>query len=57
VADFGGLLTALAEKSPLRRNVTQDDVGNAAAFLLSDMAAGITGQTLYVDAGYSIMGA
>ena len=57
VADFGGLLNALAEKSPLRRNVTQDDVGNAAAFLLSDLAAGVTGQTLYVDAGYSIMGA
>ncbi len=57
VADFGGLLKSLAEKSPLRRNVTQDDVGNAAAFLLSDLAAGVTGQTLYVDAGYSIMGA
>jgi enoyl-[acyl-carrier protein] reductase I len=57
VADFGDLLRQLAEKSPLRRNVTQQDVGNTAAFLLSELAAGITGQTLYVDSGYSIMGA
>ncbi|HEX9431153.1 MAG TPA: SDR family oxidoreductase, partial [Burkholderiales bacterium] len=37
----------------LRRNVTTEDVGNAAAFLLSDMAAAITGEILYVDAGFS----
>ena len=57
VSDFGSLLSAIADKSPLRRNVTQEDVGKTATFLLSDMARGITGQTIYVDAGYSIMGA
>lgn len=57
VSDFGSLLGAIAEKSPLRRNVSTDDVGNTAVFLLSEMAHGITGQVLYVDAGYSIMGA
>jgi enoyl-[acyl-carrier protein] reductase I len=42
--------------SPLRRNITIDDVGNAAAFLCSDLAAGITGQVVYVDAGFNIIG-
>jgi enoyl-[acyl-carrier protein] reductase I len=56
VADFGSLLDTMAQKSPLRRNVDQGDVGNAALFLLSGLAHGVTGQTLYVDAGYSIMG-
>ncbi|MBW4655600.1 MAG: enoyl-ACP reductase FabI [Kaiparowitsia implicata GSE-PSE-MK54-09C] len=42
--------------APLRRTVTQTEVGNAAAFLCSDLASGITGQILYVDAGYEIMG-
>ncbi|HEX5054652.1 MAG TPA: enoyl-ACP reductase [Planctomycetota bacterium] len=57
VADFGSLLDSMAQKSPLRRNVDQGDVGNVALFLLSNLARGITGQTIYVDAGYSIMGA
>lgn len=57
VADFGSLLDTMAQKSPLRRNVDQADVGNTALFLLSSLARGITGQTIYVDAGYSIMGA
>jgi enoyl-[acyl-carrier protein] reductase I len=57
VSDFGSLLDTMASKSPLRRNVDQMDVGNTAAFLLSNLAHGITGQTIYVDAGYSIMGA
>lgn len=57
VSDFSSLLDNMAQKSPLRRNVDQMDVGNAAAFLLSSLAHGITGQTIYVDAGYSIMGA
>ncbi len=57
VSDFGKLLDDMAGKSPLRRNVDQGDVGNTAAFLLSPLAGGITGQTIYVDAGYSIMGA
>jgi enoyl-[acyl-carrier protein] reductase I len=42
--------------SPLRRNVTTADVGNAAAFLCSDLAAGITGEILYVDGGYHHIG-
>ncbi|MEY4674386.1 MAG: hypothetical protein RL148_2170 [Planctomycetota bacterium] len=57
VSDFNSLLNTMAEKAPLRRNVDQADVGNAAVFLLSQLAHGVTGQTLYVDAGYSIMGA
>jgi len=57
VSDFSSLLETIAEKAPLRRNVTKEDVGNTAAFLMSTLAAGVTGQTIYVDAGYSIMGA
>jgi len=55
----GGILDMIhhVEKTaPLRRTVTQTEVGNAAAFLCSDLASGITGQVLYVDAGYEIMG-
>jgi len=58
-AGIGGLrdmLHYMAKAAPLRRNVTIDDVGNAAAFLCSDLAAGITGEILYVDAGYSTVG-
>ena len=46
----------VAEHAPLRRTVTVEDVGNAAAFLCSDLAAGITGEITYVDAGYNILG-
>jgi enoyl-[acyl-carrier protein] reductase I len=42
--------------APLRRNLTQDDIGNAALFLLSDMSSGVTGETLYADAGYHVIG-
>lgn len=55
----GGILDMIhhVEKvAPLRRTVTQTEVGNTAAFLCSDLASGITGQILYVDAGYEIMG-
>ena len=55
----GGILDMIhhvEEVAPLRRTVTQLEVGNAAAFLCSDLASGITGQVLYVDAGYEIMG-
>ncbi len=48
------MLAAAAELSPLRRNVSQQEVGDAVAFLCSDLAAGVTGQVLYVDAGLSI---
>ena len=50
------MLEKVEETAPLKRNVTIDDVGNAAAFLCSDLASGVTGQVLYVDAGYSIVG-
>lgn len=55
----GGILDMIhhvEQVAPLRRTVTQLEVGNAAAFLCSDLASGITGQVLYVDAGYEIMG-
>jgi enoyl-[acyl-carrier protein] reductase I len=50
------MLAHVGSASPLKRNVTIDDVGNAAAFLCSDLAAGITGQVVYVDAGFNIVG-
>jgi enoyl-[acyl-carrier protein] reductase I len=42
--------------APLKRNVVQEDIGKVAIFLLSDLASGITGQTIFVDAGFNIMG-
>ena len=54
IADFSKLLNHVAQNNPLRRNVTAEEVGNAAAFLLSDLASGITGEITYVDGGYSI---
>ena len=56
VANFRKMLTQFEAVAPLRRVVTIEDVGNAAAFLCSDLAAGVTGETLYVDAGYSHVG-
>jgi enoyl-[acyl-carrier protein] reductase I len=53
IAGFGKILKFVEEQAPLRRNVTTEDVGNAAAFLLSDLAAAITGEILYVDGGFS----
>jgi len=53
IAGLGKLLKFVEENAPLRRNVTTEDVGNAAAFLLSDLAAAITGEILYVDSGFS----
>ncbi|MGA9383043.1 MAG: enoyl-ACP reductase FabI [Phormidium sp.] len=56
---IGGILDMIhhvEELAPLKRTVTQTEVGNAAAFLSSDLASGITGQVLYVDAGYQILG-
>ena len=51
IGNFGKLLSYNAHHAPLRRNVTIDEVGNAAAFLLSDLASGITGEIMYVDGG------
>ena len=56
VGGFRKMLARVAATAPLKRNVTIEDVGNAAAFLCSDLAAGITGETLYVDAGFSHVG-
>ena len=52
IKDFGKMLKATAA-SPIRRNVTIDDVGNVAAFLLSDLAAGVSAEITYVDGGFS----
>jgi enoyl-[acyl-carrier protein] reductase I len=57
IGGFGKILKFVEENAPLRRNVTTDDVGNVAAFLLSDLAAGITGEITYVDAGFNVIGA
>ncbi len=51
IGDFGKLLAYNAHHAPLRRNVTIEEVGNAVAFLLSDLASGITGEIMYVDGG------
>jgi len=53
IGSFGKLLSLAEKQSPLRRNVTIDEVGNAAAFLCSDLASGITGEITYVDAGFN----
>jgi enoyl-[acyl-carrier protein] reductase I len=53
ISGFGKILKFVEENAPLRRNVSTEDVGNAAAFLLSDLAAGITGEITYVDAGFN----
>ncbi len=53
IKDFGKLLNQFAASAPIRRNVTIDDVGNAAAFLLSDLAAGVSAEIMYVDGGFS----
>jgi enoyl-[acyl-carrier protein] reductase I len=56
ISDFRKMLTHVEEYAPLRRSVTTEDVGNVAAFLCSDLAAGVTGEITYVDAGYNILG-
>lgn len=56
IPGFNHILDWVERTAPLRKNVTQDDIGNAAVFLASDNSGAITGQTIYVDSGYSIMG-
>ncbi|MFQ5470524.1 MAG: enoyl-ACP reductase [Gammaproteobacteria bacterium] len=56
IGDFRKFLEYGEKNAPLRRNVTIEEVGNAAAFLCSDLASGITGEIIYVDAGYNILG-
>ena len=56
VSNFRKMLDHVEEASPLRRNVTIEQVGNVAAFLCSDLAAGVTGEITYVDSGYNVLG-
>lgn len=56
VKNMSSLLGYVAEKSPLKRNVEAREVGSTALFLASDLSSGITGETIYVDCGYNIMG-
>jgi enoyl-[acyl-carrier protein] reductase I len=53
IKGFGKILDVVERESPIRRNITIDDVGNVAAFLLSDLAAGVTAEITYVDGGFS----
>ena len=53
IKDFGKLLSAISKIAPMRRNVTIEEVGNVAAFLLSDLASGVTAEITYVDGGFS----
>lgn len=56
ISNFGDMLKTQIERAPLKRNVDVGEVGSTAAFLLSDSGSGITGETIFVDCGYNIMG-
>lgn len=56
VSGFTDMLRRHRDKAPLRRNITPEEVGNAGLFLLSDLGSGVTGETLHVDCGYTIVG-
>ena len=56
IKDFSSVLTVVEEKSPLHRNVTIEQIGNVSSFLLSNISDSITGQVIYADSGYNIMG-
>lgn len=56
IQNFGDVLDVVEQKAPLKRNITIKDVGDTAACLLSDNTAGVTGQVIYVDSGFSILG-
>ncbi|MGI6084648.1 MAG: enoyl-ACP reductase FabI [Acetivibrionales bacterium] len=56
VKNFGSILELVEEKAPLKRNVTLEDLGKTAVYLLSDLSSGLTGEIIYIDAGYNIMG-
>ena len=56
IANFSDMLKTQTERAPLKRNVDPGEVGSTAAFLLSEAGSGITGETIYVDCGYNIMG-
>ncbi|NLD47382.1 MAG: SDR family oxidoreductase, partial [Clostridiaceae bacterium] len=56
VKSFGSILETVEAKSPLRRNITQEDLGKSALYFLSDLSSGVTGEILHVDSGFNIMG-
>jgi enoyl-[acyl-carrier protein] reductase I len=56
ISGFKSMLHHHAERAPLRRNTTLDDVANTALYLCSDLGAGVTGEVLHVDGGYNVMG-
>lgn len=56
VGGFNSILHTIEEKAPLRRNVTQEEVGNVALFLMSDLASAVTGEIIHADSGYHILG-
>lgn len=56
IKDFNNILDLASQKAPLRRGITQEDIGGSAVFLLSDLSKGITGEVLHVDCGLHIMG-
>lgn len=56
VGDLSDMLKSHAERAPLKRNVDQLEVGGSALYLASDLSSAVTGETLYVDCGYNIMG-
>ena len=56
IKGFTGMLKHHAERAPLRRNVELEEIANAALFLISSMSAGITGEVMFVDGGYNILG-
>ncbi len=56
ISGFKTILHTIEERAPLHRNITQDEVGKAAVYLASDLSSGTTGEIIYVDAGYNIMG-
>ena len=56
IGDFRYIMKWNELNSPLRRNITQDEVGKSALYLLSDLSSGVTGENLHVDAGYHIVG-
>lgn len=56
ISGFKQILDVVETKSPLRRNVTQEDVARTALYLLSELSSGVTGETIYVDSGFNIMG-
>ncbi|MGA8806463.1 MAG: SDR family oxidoreductase, partial [Thermoanaerobaculia bacterium] len=56
IKGFTGMLKHHAERAPLRRNVELEEIANAALFLISSMSAGITGEVMFVDGGYNIIG-